>query len=537
MLSKRAVEIVTDQSPGFYSRLFLVEKSTGGWRPVIDLSPLNRFVRQTRFTMETACSVLDSIRENDFMLSVDLKDAYFQIPIHQSSRKYLRFILDGTVYQFRALCFGLSTAPQVFTRVFTLVSAWAHSHGIRLMRYLDDWLVLASSRSQLLQDRDRLLEFCRDLGIVVNFEKSDLEPKQRMKYLGMLIDTVAGRVFPADSRISRFREAANQFLSRQEQVAQRWQVVIGHLSSLEKLVPHGRLHLRSLQWRLKESWSQATDPPSFPVSLTQEVRQDLAWWLDDRNLLRGVPLRTPPPDMQLFSDASTEGWGAHLEELLTSGVWDENDKHLHINVLELKAAFLALQEFQDRLMGHSVVLMCDNTTVVAYVNKQGGLVSLPLYQLTRQVHEWAQAHSIELSARYIPGKRNVVADTLSRRDQVIGTEWSLHQDVAERLFDLWGRPVVDLFATRHNRKLQVFFSAVPDPWAAAEDALQHPWDNLFVYAFPPFCLIRKVISRALVTPNLRMILVAPKRPQAVGIRTCWLFLRTHRESYPIGTTF
>ena len=142
-------------------------------------------------------------------------------------------------------------------------------------------------------------------------------------------------------------------------------------------------------------------------------------------------------------------------------------------------------------------------------------MSLPLYQLTRQVHEWAEAHSIELSARYIPGKRNVVADTLSRRDQVIGTEWSLHQDVAERLFDLWGRPVVDLFATRHNRKLQVFFSAVPDPWAAAEDALQHPWDNLFAYAFPPFSLIRKVISRALVTPNLRMILVAPKWPQAI----------------------
>ncbi|MGL5405358.1 MAG: reverse transcriptase domain-containing protein, partial [Propionibacteriaceae bacterium] len=309
MLAKRAVEIVEDQSPGFYSRLFLVEKASGGWRPVIDLSPLNRFVRTTRFTMESARSVLDSIRGNDFMLSVDLKDAYFQIPIHQSSRKYLRFIFDGTVYQFRALCFGLSTAPQVFTRVFTLVSAWAHSNGIRLLRYLDDWLVLASSRSQLLQDRDRLLKFCRDLGIVINYEKSDLEPKQKMKYLGMLIDTVAGQVFPADLRISKFREEAGRFLSRQEQAAQQWQVVIGHLSSLEKLVPHGRLHLRSLQWRLRESWSQAKDPPYFPVALTDKVRQDLAWWLDDKNLLRGVPIRTPPPEMLLFSDASTEGWG------------------------------------------------------------------------------------------------------------------------------------------------------------------------------------------------------------------------------------
>ena len=124
--------------PGFYSRLFLVEKASGGWRPVIDLSHLNDFVQLTPFKMETVASVLLSVKEGDFLASLDLKDAYFQIPIHGSSRKLLRFMSEGTVYQFRALCFGLSTAPQVFTRVFAAVSAWAHSRGIRLLRYLDD---------------------------------------------------------------------------------------------------------------------------------------------------------------------------------------------------------------------------------------------------------------------------------------------------------------------------------------------------------------------------------------------------------------
>ena len=84
-------------------------------------------------------------QRGDFLASIDLKDAYFQIPVHRSSRKLLRFLSEGTVYQFKALCFGLSTAPQIFTSVFAAVSAWAHSHGIRLLRYLDDWLVLASS--------------------------------------------------------------------------------------------------------------------------------------------------------------------------------------------------------------------------------------------------------------------------------------------------------------------------------------------------------------------------------------------------------
>ena len=68
-----------------------------------------------------------SVRKDYFLASIDLKDAYFQIPVRPSSRKLLHFVSNGTVYQFKALCFGLSTAPQVFTRVFAAVSAWAHS--------------------------------------------------------------------------------------------------------------------------------------------------------------------------------------------------------------------------------------------------------------------------------------------------------------------------------------------------------------------------------------------------------------------------
>ena len=123
----------------------------------------------------------------------------------------MRFTSEGTVYQFRALCFGLSTAPPVFTRVFAVVSAWAHSHGIRLLRYLDDWLVLSSSEREAKQAVQSLLSLCHTLRIVINEKKPDFVPSQTAKYLGMTIDTEAGKVFPSMARVEKFLTVAESF--------------------------------------------------------------------------------------------------------------------------------------------------------------------------------------------------------------------------------------------------------------------------------------------------------------------------------------
>ena len=170
LIAMGAVELAPLPSPGFYSRLFVVWKTTGSWRPVIDLSLLNRFVDISPFRMKTIQSVLMSFRRGDWMASIDLREASLQVPVHPESRRFLRFVAHGRAYHFTALCFSLSTAPQVFTRVMATVSVVLHSLGIRMRRYLDDWLVQASSREALLQDLGVVLSFCRELGIVVNPE-------------------------------------------------------------------------------------------------------------------------------------------------------------------------------------------------------------------------------------------------------------------------------------------------------------------------------------------------------------------------------
>ena len=196
LIVKGAVELAPLPSPGFYFRLFVVWKTSGSWRPVIDLSHLNRFVDVSHFQMETIQSALLSVRQGDWMASIDLKEAYLQVPVHPDSRHFLRFVFRDRVFQFKALCFGLSTAPQVFTRVMAPVSAILHSMGIRMRRYLDDWLVQSSSQASLLRDLQTVLQLCHELGIVVNPQKSNLVPSQVVQYLGVVIDAKTFRASP-----------------------------------------------------------------------------------------------------------------------------------------------------------------------------------------------------------------------------------------------------------------------------------------------------------------------------------------------------
>ncbi|XP_068208549.1 uncharacterized protein [Palaemon carinicauda] len=217
--------------------------------------------------------------------------------------------------------------------------------------------------------------------------------------------------------------------------------------------------------------------------------------------------------MLLFTDASKEGWGAHLLNESAKGKWSPKEKNLHINVLELMAIQRACVEFVHLLRGNTVALMCDNATVVAYVKKQGGLKSKELCSLTIKILEWAAKERIEVTARFIPGKRNVLADGLSRMGQVVGSEWSLHPEVAQMVILKWGSPIMDLFATKLNAQCPVFCSPVPDPTAAFEDAFQHYWDNLDVYAFLPFGTLWQVLNRVRRAKNLWMTLVAPWWPE------------------------
>ena len=255
LIAKGAVELAPLPSPGFYSRLFVVWKTSGSWRPVIDLSLLNRFVDVSHFRMETIQSVLLSVRQGDWMASIDLREVYLQVPVHPESRRFLRFVAHGRTYQFKALCFGLSTAPQFFTRVMAPVSAILHSLGIRMRRYLDDWLVQASFQEAHPGFRGCLVPLSR-VG-----DRSQPGEIQLLSVSGGPVSRSGHRHadfygFSIARSRPRLRSTAGEFLRSAAPPASLWQSLLGMLSSLSHLVPGGRLRMRSLQICLHRSWDR-----------------------------------------------------------------------------------------------------------------------------------------------------------------------------------------------------------------------------------------------------------------------------------------
>ena len=117
LLQKQAISQIPTAIEGFYSNMFIVPKKDGGQRPVINLKQLNRYVKSEHFKMEGLHTVKALLRKHDWMAKVDLKDAFFMVPVAPQFRQYLLFKLGKRIFQFNCLPFGLCTALRVFTKI------------------------------------------------------------------------------------------------------------------------------------------------------------------------------------------------------------------------------------------------------------------------------------------------------------------------------------------------------------------------------------------------------------------------------------
>ena len=513
LLSKGAVEEIIPECPSYYSRIFLVPKKNGKLRLIIDLSVLNRSVYTETFKMETQRIVRNAVQLKDRAFSLDLTDAYLHIPIHHRSRKYLRFTLRGRVYQFKALPFGLSTSPFVFTRLMIVIATFLRRRAITLHPYLDYWLARNQNRRKLLEHRQFIMSLINSLGLIINYEKSDLVPAQVFTFIGMEFLTHINIVRVPQARQMKILDSVRIFLQKTSVSARDFLSLLGQLNAAADFVMLGRLHIRPLQMSLHNQWQPQKFPLCHQIGITTKILQHLKWWLQEDLYRHGILMKIDPPSHTIFTDASLSGWGARVEPegLLFHGLWTEDQSRLHINVLEMKAIFLSLTRAVHKVKNSTVLVSTDNTTVVAYIRHQGGTHSTVLSEEVWNILNLCLAHNIQLLAKHIPGRFNTLADRMSRIDKPISTEWSLNQEIANKIFQIMDFPSIDLFATRLNHRLPLYVSPIPDQKALSIDAISMDWNRIHAYAFPPFHLIRTVINKVRIS-QCRIVLIAPLWP-------------------------
>ena len=160
------------------------------------------------------------------------------------------------------------------------------------------------------------------------------------------------------------------------------------------------------------------------IPVPRSLHVHLKWWAEEANVLPGQHLHPLQRALQIFTDTSNEGCGAHLGDFTSNSIWSVPESRLHIKKLEMKAV-LALRKFEPLFRGQTVLVASDNTTVVSYINKEDVMRSGSLCAILWHLLSWCSSCQI-LSVCHILGHLNGIADKLSRHRQVIQMEWSLH---------------------------------------------------------------------------------------------------------------
>lgn len=493
----------------FLSPYFLVPKSDGGFRFVLNLRRLNKYIVAPHFKLEDYRSVKNLITKDSYMACIDLKDAYFVISISKKHRKFLRFKFNNTLFEFCCMPFGLCIAPFVFTKLLKPVNFKLRSLGFESVNYLDDYFLLGRSKGECSLNVIESVNLLYKLGFIINFKKSSLVPMNECKFLGFIWNSVDLSVRPTEDKINKARLRINKILLKPQIKIRKFAELIGILNSLCFAFKYSRLYLKQLEREKCIAVQNNGGNYNARLKISEKAHKDLKWWLKELpgscQYIGAIEYK-----LEIFSDASNTGWGIFCNKERCNGFWNNIESTFHINYLEILAAFNGLKCFAKHLQNCYILLRIDNITAISLINRMGSVKYSSLNFITKKIWQWCEARNIYVFASYINTHQNIEADRESRSLK-IETEYSLNIKAFQKIVSNFGLPQIDLFASSLNAKCKTFVSWKRDPNAFKVDAFTLKWSEFFFYAFPPFCILGKVITK-IIAEGAEGILVVPFWP-------------------------
>ena len=512
MLQKGVIVEQNDITDCFISNIFLRPKPNNKFRMIIDLSDLNEFVTKQHFKMEHLGVAADLLFPGAWLASIDLKEAYYTIPISDEDQKYLCFQWEDKVYRFTCVPFGLSSAPWLFTKTLRPIFSKFHEEGHQGFGYIDDSFIVADSYEKCVESVQCLTELFSQLGFSINTEKSVLKPTQNLTFLGYELNSLNMTISPTHEKKEKVKSSVENLLQDKKPKIRKVASTLGLLNDVCKSTEYGRIYVKRLEIQ-KILALRKVGKKQFEgrMKISYESSRDLRWWRDNIDSA-SYSIRPIVPETVLKTDASKSGWGAVCDSQSTGGRWNVQESEYHINILELKAVELGLRSLCSDISGPAgIKVLCDNSTSVSYLKHKGGTKSTHCNEVARRIWKWCETKNIWLVVSHIPGIQNIEADFESR-NFTDNTEWALNSHMFKEVCDTWGYPNIDLFASRNNNQLPLYVSWGPDPFAKYVDAFSLNWREFkFVYIFPPFRLIARALQKVQ-AEKVRAIIVTPMWP-------------------------
>jgi hypothetical protein len=514
----RKVEVKPDQ---FVSPFFLATNADKTKRPILNVNEINEdFLPKLHFKMETLAVVLPLINRGDWFTSWDLRKGFFNIYIHPDHQKYFCFDFEGQRYQYTCLVMGLSISPLYFSKLVGVLVQLARRWGIQISFYMDDTLLRAPQFLKAAEDSQLFGNLLQQAGFLLHANKSVSTPTQQIKYLGFIIDSVSMTLALPPEKITRLRQATKKAireLNSQRRLTVRLAAkTIGFIIASIPATVYGKAHYRPLEFAKVQQLADGHFRFDAPFVWPEACREDLEWWANPSNVFKASFLPFQQTTV-LTTDASLEGWGAIWGNDEVHGAWENDDRH--IDELELRAVLQALETFPILQPGQQILLRCDNTTAVAYVNNLGGRVKR-LNKVAREIWRLLEDASAFMQAVYINTADNP-ADELTRgvtsRRRMLDTEVQLNPSIANSLFTQGPfRPVIDWFASADNHLLPRFYVWHTANAANAEgvNAFMCSWSHEPGYIFPPFSLIPRILRKTR-DEKAKILLIHPKWPGAL----------------------
>ena len=531
LLVKGVVSITTVEDGDYFSNLFTTPKKDGSYRTILNLKYLNKECDTKHFKMESLKQAIHMVRPNAYLASIDIKDAFYSVPIRDEHKKCLKFMWKCNPHQFEAMPNGYKDAMRIFTKLLKPVFSHLRSLGYTSVIYVDDSLLYGDTFEECLENVLITLKALQELGFVIHSRKSVLIPTQKIEFLGFIINTVDMTITLTQKKKTKIMDKANKVL-RGKVTIRMVASLVGNLTSSFEAVPNGRLYYRHIELCKTKALKKSGYDFDASCHISEEARKELNWWIQNIDNAFAYIKSIPKIDYTIHTDASNLGWGACDDTQMCNGRWSDEEKELHINCLELIAIKFALKSYipHNQASKH-IRIMSDNTSAISYINRQGGSHNMVLNDIAVQTWELCLENGIFISAAHIPGKHNIMADIASREFHD-SAEWMISPHIFGKITRAFGMPEIDLFASRLNTQLPLYASWKPDPHSAFIDAMQISWSNKFIYLFPPFSMLWPILTKLEEDKVERAIVVVPRWPTQ-----SWYprIMRKAREILEIGS--